>query len=196
LRRRINERHTAEVVLETIYRNLCVLCDRDEIQRAGQAGRHTLWLSKPHSGSTDALPATATATANSPTTTTADLSRPQKSKKPQRKTTMPPVLTPEVRILIDAANRGDNDAFLAAFTPHQGLVDDWGRKFYGSQEIRRWSDAEFIGKRVTLKVIHFYSTDDAEVVVIAQVGGDGFNGPSTFTLRVADNKVTEMRITT
>src|SRR4051812_44242480 len=74
LRRRINEGRTAELVLETIYRNLCVLCDRDDIQRAGQAGRHTLWLPKPHSSPTDALPVTATA--NSATTTTADLLRP------------------------------------------------------------------------------------------------------------------------
>lgn len=88
---------------------------------------------------------------------------------------MPATLTSAVRNLIDAANFGDTDAFLAA--------------------IRRWSDAEFIGQRVTLKVIHFYSTDDVEVVVIAQVGGDGFNGPSTFTFRVADSAVAEMRIT-
>jgi hypothetical protein len=108
---------------------------------------------------------------------------------------MPPVLAPEVRNLIDAANLGDTDAFLAAFTPHQGVIDDWGRKFEGPEGIRRWSDAEFIGKHVTLKVIHFYSVADAEIVVIAQVGGDGFNGPSTFTFRHANGRVTEMRIT-
>lgn len=108
---------------------------------------------------------------------------------------MPSPLTPEVRTLVDAANLGDTDAFVAAFVPHRGVVDDWGRTFHGPNEIRRWSDGEFIGKGVTLKVIHFYSTDDAEVVVIAQVGGDGFNGPSTFTFRVAENKVAEMRIT-
>ncbi|MHA3021633.1 nuclear transport factor 2 family protein [Mycobacterium sp. BMJ-28] len=108
---------------------------------------------------------------------------------------MPETLNSEVRRLIDAANLGDTDAFLAAFPPYRGVVDDWGRKFHGPEDIRRWSDAEFIGKAVTLKVVHFYSTDDAEIVVIAQVGGDGFNGPSTFTFRVNEDKVTEMRIT-
>lgn len=108
---------------------------------------------------------------------------------------MPPTLTPEVRNLIDAANLGDTDAFLAAFTPHQGVIDDWGRTFHGPEGIRRWSDAEFIGKHVSLKVIHFYSIVDGEVVVIAEVGGDGFNGPSTFTFLLADGKVTQMRIT-
>lgn len=108
---------------------------------------------------------------------------------------MPSHLTPEVRNLIDAVNLGDVDAFLAGFTPYQGVVDDWGRRFHGPEAIRRWSDAEFIGKQVSLNVIHFYSIDEVDVVVIAQVGGNGFNGPSTFTFRVADGKITEMRIT-
>ena len=104
-------------------------------------------------------------------------------------------LHPEVRALIDAANLGDTDAFLSAFAPHLGVVDDWGRRFHGPRDIRSWSDAEFIGKDVTLKVIHFYEIADTEVTVIAHVGGNGFNGPSTFTFRVADDKVAEMRIT-
>jgi hypothetical protein len=108
---------------------------------------------------------------------------------------MTPVLPPAVRNVIDAANLGDPDAFLAGFTPHLGVVDDWGRKFHGAEAIRRWSDDEFIGKHVTVKVIHFYLTDDADVVVIAQVDSEGFNGPSTFTFRVNDDHVTEMRIT-
>lgn len=104
-------------------------------------------------------------------------------------------LRPEVRALIEAANIGDTDAFLSAFTPRLGVVDDWGRKFHGPKDIQDWSDVEFIGKDVTLKIIHFYSTEDAEVTVIAEVGGNGFNGPSTFTFRIADGKVAEMRIT-
>ena len=104
-------------------------------------------------------------------------------------------LRPEVRAFIDAANLGDTDALLSAFTPHLGVVDDWGRKFHGPHEIRGWSDGEFIGKEVTLKIIHFYSTEDTEVTVIAEVGGNGFNGPSTFTFRIANSKVAEMRIT-
>lgn len=108
---------------------------------------------------------------------------------------MPPTMAPEVRTLIDAANAGDTDAFLAAFTPHRGFVDDWGRRFHGADAIRGWSDAEFIGRNVSLTIVHFYLLEDAEVVVIANVGGDGFNGPSTFSFHVAGNKVTEMRIT-
>jgi hypothetical protein len=194
LRRRINERRETELVLETIYRNLCVLRDRHQIRRAGRAGRHTLWVPTPDSRPADASIPTPPE-AKSHTAARAELSLPSNYPQQQRKTMMPPVLTPEVRTLIDAANIGDTDAFLAAFAPRRGVVDDWGRRFHGSEEIRHWSNSEFIGKRVTLKLIHFYFTGDAEVVVIAQVGGDGFNGPSTFTFRVAENKVTEMRIT-
>ncbi|GAB5901861.1 hypothetical protein OKHIL_76730 [Mycolicibacterium mageritense] len=104
------------------------------------------------------------------------------------------VLPPPIRAVFDAANQGDTETFLAAFTAHQGFVDDWGRRFYGSEEIRRWSDAEFIGNLVTLSVVHFYSTAEDETVVIAQVGGNGFNGPSTFTFRIDNNKIAEMRI--
>lgn len=107
---------------------------------------------------------------------------------------MTPVLAAEVRVMIDAVNSGDTEAFLAAFSPHRGVVEDWGRKFRGAEEIRRWSDDEFIGKQATLKVVHFYGTADAEVVVIAEVGGAGFNGPSTFTFRLAGSKVSELRI--
>lgn len=55
---------------------------------------------------------------------------------------------PAVRTLIDAANTGDIDAVLSGF-PTDGVVDDWGREFRGATDIRSWSDAEFIGKRVS-----------------------------------------------
>lgn len=58
---------------------------------------------------------------------------------------------PAVRTLIDAANAGNIEAFLSGFTA-EGVVDDWGREFRGASGIRSWSDAEFIGKRVSLAV--------------------------------------------
>ena len=104
-------------------------------------------------------------------------------------------LCPQVRALIEAANLGDTEAFLAAFVPHLGVVDDWGRKFHGQNDIQKWSDAEFIGQDVRLSVINFYETGDSEVTVIANVGGNGFNGPSTFTFHLSNDKIAEMRIT-
>ncbi|MET4167514.1 MULTISPECIES: nuclear transport factor 2 family protein [Gordonia] len=97
-----------------------------------------------------------------------------------------------VQRLLDAVNNGDTDAFLAAFGV-TGRVDDWGRLFTGREEIRRWSDAELIGKQATLAPLA--ALRDAEVVtMIATVGGHGFNGPSTFTFTIDGDEVTQMTI--
>ncbi|WHU48815.1 nuclear transport factor 2 family protein [Gordonia sp. L191] len=88
-----------------------------------------------------------------------------------------------VRASIDATNAGDLAAFLATFTP-DGAVDDWGRTFTGREAITAWSDAEYIGKNMTLEVLSAEFPDARTVVVRATVGGDGFNGPSTFTYRI------------
>ena len=97
-----------------------------------------------------------------------------------------------VRAAIDAANASDTDALLAAFTP-DGVVDDWGREFRGQGAIRGWSDREFIGVKVRLQVTQV-TLDDVNVVVTAQVGGDGFNGLSHFTFQVEDGHVARMTI--
>ena len=97
-----------------------------------------------------------------------------------------------VRAAIDAANANDTDAFLACFPP-DGVVDDWGREFVGHDEIRGWSDREFIGVKVNLNVVQV-AIEDVAVVVTAQVGGDGFNGPSHFTFQVEGTHITRMTI--
>ncbi|GAA4582432.1 hypothetical protein GCM10023194_17110 [Planotetraspora phitsanulokensis] len=99
---------------------------------------------------------------------------------------------PAVQALLDAANEGDLAAFLAGFTD-DGVVDDWGREFRGASRIQAWSDAEFIGKQVTLAVERVERRGD-ETVVTAQVGGNGFNGPSHFSFRVAGDRVSRMTI--
>jgi hypothetical protein len=72
-------------------------------------------------------------------------------------------------------------------------VDDWGREFRGPDEIRAWSDQEFIGVRVSLEVTDVEHEDQATIVT-ATVGGAGFNGPSRFTFFVKDQGVTRMTI--
>jgi hypothetical protein len=94
---------------------------------------------------------------------------------------------------IEAANSHDTSGFLACFAAG-GAVDDWGRVFTGEQRIRQWSDGEFIGKNVILSDLHF-ARDGDDVVVRAQVGGDGYTGPSTFTFTIAEAKIQLMRIT-
>jgi uncharacterized protein (TIGR02246 family) len=99
-----------------------------------------------------------------------------------------------VQRAIDAANSGDTDGFLDCFTP-DGAVDDWGRVFRGREAIRSWSDAEFIGVRVTLAPTGVTTSGDATVTISAQVGGDGFNGPSHFTFTLSGDQISLMGIT-
>ena len=103
-----------------------------------------------------------------------------------------PALPEPVARLLQAANDNDVDAFLAGFTA-EGVVDDWGREFAGADAIRSWSDNEFIGKRVSLDVREV-AQQGATTVVTAQVGGDGFNGPSHFSFDVEGDRVARMTI--
>lgn len=95
--------------------------------------------------------------------------------------------------LLDAANGHDSDGFLASFTA-DGVVDDWGREFAGAAAIKGWSDREFIGVKVTLAVSELDVSSDGDVTISAEVGGDGFNGPSHFTFRLRDDLVSRMTI--
>ena len=97
-----------------------------------------------------------------------------------------------VAALLEAANANDTAAFLACFTA-DGVVDDWGREFHGSDEIRGWSDGEFIGVHVSLAVTDVERAD-AATTITATVGGEGFNGPSHFTFVVDGERVARMTI--
>jgi ketosteroid isomerase-like protein len=97
-----------------------------------------------------------------------------------------------VAAALAAANANDTGAFLDCFT-EDGVVDDWGREFRGREEIRGWSDREFIGARVSLEATAVEERDGATVIT-AQVGGDGFNGPSHFSFRVEGEKLARMTI--
>jgi hypothetical protein len=97
-----------------------------------------------------------------------------------------------VKALVDAANAGDTAAFLAGLTA-DAVVDDWGREFRGAEEIQGWSDAEFIGVEVALEVEEV-ELDGTRTIVAATVGGNGFNGPSTFTFLTVGGQVSRMTI--
>jgi len=106
--------------------------------------------------------------------------------------TSPATLPIPVAAALEAASAGNIEDFLHAFA-EDGAVDDWGREFRGHEAIRGWSDAEFIGKRVTLEVTGVRTEDDT-TTVSARVGGDGFNGPSDFAFTVAGDRIALMRI--
>jgi ketosteroid isomerase-like protein len=94
--------------------------------------------------------------------------------------------------LLEAANAHDTNAFLAAFTD-DGVVDDWGREFTGPDGIRGWSDSEFIGVADNLSVTEADVTED-EATILAEVGGNGYTGPSQFSFTLRDGQVSRMTI--
>ncbi|TYL50322.1 nuclear transport factor 2 family protein [Agromyces mariniharenae] len=93
----------------------------------------------------------------------------------------------------DATNVGDLDRFVGAFA-EDGVIDDWGREFRGRDEIAGWSRRESIGVNQTFDVTDVRTAGDV-VIVAADVGGDGFNGPSTFTFRLAPGGAAIERMT-
>jgi ketosteroid isomerase-like protein len=97
-----------------------------------------------------------------------------------------------VAALLEAANASDTEAFLATFVDG-AVVDDWGREFAGTDAIRGWSDREFIGKHVSLKIDAIQQHGELTVVT-ARVGGDGFNGPSHFSFLIDGALVSRMTI--
>lgn len=105
---------------------------------------------------------------------------------------MADALPTPIAILIDAANAGDTDDFLDSITV-DGFVEDGDRVFTGHDEIRRWSDAEFIGADATLEVLSVETTDDVTTVQV-EVGGSGFTGASTFEFVVDGDLVSSMTI--
>jgi hypothetical protein len=105
----------------------------------------------------------------------------------------PVTLPVPIAAALEAVDAGNIEDFLHAFAD-DGAVDDWGRVFRGHEAIRQWSDAELIGKRAVLEVTGVRTEGDT-TTVSAQVGGDGFNGPSDFAFTVAGDRLALMRIT-
>jgi hypothetical protein len=93
-------------------------------------------------------------------------------------------LPPPVAEAFAATNDRDLARFVAAFAD-DGVIDDWGREFRGHEEIAEWSRRESIGVEQTFSITEVRTGVGPEVVVLADVGGGGFNGPSTFTFRLA-----------
>jgi hypothetical protein len=91
-------------------------------------------------------------------------------------------LPPPVAEAFAATNARDLARFVAAFDD-DGVIDDWGREFRGAEEIAEWSRRESIGVQQTFSVTDVRVVG-SEIVVLADVGGGGFNGPSTFTFRL------------
>ena len=97
-----------------------------------------------------------------------------------------------VATFIEAVNRHDESAFLDAFT-ESGAVDDWGRVFTGREQIKGWSDKEFIGAHGTLAVEDVQAAG-ATVTVIGDWRSTHANGRSKFVFDIDGDRLTKMTI--
>jgi len=52
---------------------------------------------------------------------------------------------------ITATNDHNADAFIACFA-EDAFVNDFARNFWGTEQIKKWSDKEMIGDKVTMKL--------------------------------------------
>lgn len=93
---------------------------------------------------------------------------------------------------IEVVNAHDEQGFLDAFT-EAGSVDDWGRVFTGREEIKGWSDNEFIGANGTLTVEEV-SAADGQVTVVGDWRSTHANGRSRFTFDIAGDQIERMTI--
>ncbi|GAA3283059.1 nuclear transport factor 2 family protein [Nesterenkonia halobia] len=103
-----------------------------------------------------------------------------------------PTIPEPVASFLAAVNRHDEQAFLDAFAP-DGAVDDWGRTFTGREQIKTWSDKEFIGSHGTLTVEEVDTAGDT-VTVIGDWRSNHANGRSRFVFDVHGDKLAKMTI--
>lgn len=94
---------------------------------------------------------------------------------------------------IKAINDNKESTWLNLFTS-DAIVNDWGRVFQGHQEIKAWSDKEFIGAHGQLTVIKA-QTKGNQVTVDANWRSHFYTGKSRFIFIVDGKKIREMRIT-
>jgi hypothetical protein len=98
-----------------------------------------------------------------------------------------------ITAFVDAVNSGNTATLLALFDT-AGVVDDWGSRYVGHDQIRTWSNRELIGVEATLDIVSSEQHGN-EASVLARVGGNGFSGASRFSFTMDGARIKEMRIT-
>ncbi|MEV4199205.1 nuclear transport factor 2 family protein [Micromonospora globbae] len=99
-----------------------------------------------------------------------------------------------IREFIDATNRGDSDAFVAAFTD-DAYLNDWGREFHGHDGVRSWDRTDNIGVQSHFEFLSIEPGSEPDsYVVTLKVSGNGFNGTGPMTFHLRDGRIASLRI--
>jgi ketosteroid isomerase-like protein len=102
-------------------------------------------------------------------------------------------LEPAITAMIDATNRGDTEAFLAAFNDDATVVD-FGRTFRGKRGIARWNSDENIGTHNFIRLTGVTRSEN-QVRVAVLVSGNGYNGPGMLSFELEGDLIKRLVIT-
>ncbi|TDD68082.1 nuclear transport factor 2 family protein [Jiangella aurantiaca] len=99
-----------------------------------------------------------------------------------------------IQVFIDATNRGDSEAFVAAFTD-DAYLNDWGREFHGHDGVRSWDRTDNIGKQSHFELVSLEPGDGPDsYVATLKVSGNGFNGTGPMAFQLRDGLIASVRI--
>jgi hypothetical protein len=102
------------------------------------------------------------------------------------------IVPPAVQRMLDATNRADTDAFVAAFSD-DAYLNDWGREFHGRSGAASWNQTDNIGVQAHLDLRGVRPGDESDhFFVDVTVRSNRFNGEGTFDIRIKDNLITQL----
>lgn len=102
------------------------------------------------------------------------------------------VLPAPVRVMIDAINAADTDAFVAAFTA-EGFVSDWGTVKAGPAGVRSWAGSDAIGAGARMSVLSAETEGDTTRIRFGW-SSRVFNGESDGIFVVEGDKLASFTI--
>ena len=103
-----------------------------------------------------------------------------------------PAVPAPVRVLVDAINAADTEAFVAAFTP-DGFVSDWGRVKSGPEGVRSWALSDAIGAGAHMTVLSAETDGDTARIRFGW-SSRVFNGESDGIFVVEGDKLASFTI--
>jgi hypothetical protein len=99
--------------------------------------------------------------------------------------------SPIMRRLVEALNAGQDDSFVALFTPDAEVVD--GPSYHGLEAIRDWNRRENIGVHMHIDVQEEKNAQGTEITFQASSQG-GYSGPGTFTITLHNDHIRRLVI--
>jgi hypothetical protein len=99
-----------------------------------------------------------------------------------------------IQVFIDSTNRGDSNAFAAAFT-EDAYLNDWGREFHGHDGVRAWNRTDNIGVRSHFELVSAEpGGTPGSYVVTLTVTSDRFNGTGPLNFELRDGRIARLLI--